>query len=261
MPKINTRPTAKMKQSDTLARYSYLSSFLASAAMAIGAILIVACVLPRVALADIFEWEYIDPRDPGQGKQQSSTLVPDGAGVDAVPNSSLYSRNLTMAYLIGMDLTAANLSNATLADADLTGANVRVANFSGTTSRGLTAAQFYSTASYRERDLTGVWLGSNDLSGWNLAGQNLTDARFDRSTLTDSDLTGAVIRGADFFDTGLTATQFYSTASYQGHDLTGVRLQSHNLRDWDFSGQDFSYASFAMSTLNDANLAGARSVG
>lgn len=36
--------------------------------------------------ADIFEWEFIDPTDPSQGKQQSSTLVPDGAGVDAAPN-------------------------------------------------------------------------------------------------------------------------------------------------------------------------------
>ena len=37
------------------------------------------------ARADIFRWEYINPADPSQGKRQSTTLAPDGAGVDAVP--------------------------------------------------------------------------------------------------------------------------------------------------------------------------------
>ena len=53
------------------------------------------------ARADIFQWEYINPADPSQGKQQSTTLAPDGAGVDAVPGADLSGRNLTMAYLIG----------------------------------------------------------------------------------------------------------------------------------------------------------------
>ena len=71
------------------------------------------CQSPRpyssshAAHADIFQWEYINPADPSQGKQQSTTLAPDGAGVDAVPGANLYGRNLTMAYLIGADLTNA----------------------------------------------------------------------------------------------------------------------------------------------------------
>ena len=56
------------------------------------------------ARADIFQWEYINPADPSQGKQQSTTLAPDGAGVDAVPEAYLSYRNLTMAYLVGADL-------------------------------------------------------------------------------------------------------------------------------------------------------------
>ena len=59
----------------------------------------------RAPRADIFQWEYINPADPSQGKQQSTTLAPDGAGVDAVPGADLIGRNLTMAYLIGADLT------------------------------------------------------------------------------------------------------------------------------------------------------------
>ena len=42
-----------------------------------------------VAQADIFQWEYINPADPSQGKQQSTTLAPDGAGVDAVPGATI----------------------------------------------------------------------------------------------------------------------------------------------------------------------------
>ena len=59
------------------------------------------------AQADIFQWEYINPADPSQGKQQSTTLAPDGAGVDAVPGANISDRNLTMAYLIRADLTDA----------------------------------------------------------------------------------------------------------------------------------------------------------
>ena len=51
---------------------------------------------PASARADIFQWEYINPADPTQGKQQSTTLAPDGAGVDAVPGAYLGGRNLTI---------------------------------------------------------------------------------------------------------------------------------------------------------------------
>jgi hypothetical protein len=42
---------------------------------------IAAAMLPLVAFganaeADIFQWEYINPADPSQGKQQSATLAP-----------------------------------------------------------------------------------------------------------------------------------------------------------------------------------------
>src|SRR5262245_611 len=87
-----------------------------------------ACAPP--ARADIYQWEYIDPLDPSQGKQQSTTLAPGGAGVDAVPGAVLDSRNLTMAYLNGADLTGANGYSANLTNADLANANLRQANLS-----------------------------------------------------------------------------------------------------------------------------------
>ena len=50
------------------------------------------------------------------------------------------------------------------------------ANFSDTTSRGFTQAQLASTASYQAKNLQGIGLGGNDLTGWDLSGQNLTNA-------------------------------------------------------------------------------------
>src|SRR5688500_4756651 len=60
----------------------------------------------RVIRADIFQWEYVNPANPSQGKQQSTTLAFDGAGASAAPGADLSNRNLTMAYLIGADLSA-----------------------------------------------------------------------------------------------------------------------------------------------------------
>jgi uncharacterized protein YjbI with pentapeptide repeats len=176
-----------------------------------------AALFPVVALttaarADIYQWEYIEPADPSQGKQQSTTLAPDGANVDAVPGADFSSYNLTKAFLIGADLTGArgpfskltdadlsraNLKNAvfrgaTLSNAEFTGADVRGASFakdlscyvlafpcllirSGT---GITAEQLYSTASFKAHDLSGIHLGANNLNGWNFAGQNLTNSEF-----------------------------------------------------------------------------------
>jgi hypothetical protein len=109
------------------------------------------CLTTTAAHADIYQWEYINPVDPSQGKRQSATLAPDGAGVDAVPGAMLTSRDLTKAYLIeanlsgayfsnpfpqflydtnltSADLSRANLSNAGFRRANLTNANLREAN-------------------------------------------------------------------------------------------------------------------------------------
>ena len=71
------------------------------------------------AQADIFQWEYISPGDPSQGKQQSTTLCVGGAGVNAVPGEDLSNRNLNMANLVSADLTGAYASYADLTNADI----------------------------------------------------------------------------------------------------------------------------------------------
>ena len=59
-------------------------------------------------------------------------------------------------------------------------------NFSHTTQLGLTAAQFYATADYQAKDLSGINfngmnLSNNDLSGWNFAGFSLYSVNFSSS--------------------------------------------------------------------------------
>jgi uncharacterized protein YjbI with pentapeptide repeats len=76
------------------------------------------------AHADILQWEYTNAADPSQGKQQSTALAPDGAGVDAVPEAELSNRDLTMAYLMGEDLTGAYGPGAILTNADLSQSNL-----------------------------------------------------------------------------------------------------------------------------------------
>src|SRR5262245_29312249 len=85
------------------------------------------------AKADIFQWEYVDPNDPSQGKRQSTSLAPGGAGVDAVPAADLSSRDLRMAHLIGADLTGASAYYSNLTAADLSQANLTNAYFDGAT--------------------------------------------------------------------------------------------------------------------------------
>jgi len=129
-----------------------------------------------------------------------------------------------------------------------------------------TAATLYSTASYQNHDLTGIDLTQNDLSGWNFAGQNLTNASFSQAYLTSVNFTGAEVRGASFFslfrNTGFTAAQLYSTASYQNHDLTGINFVANNMPGWNFVGQNLTNANFRVANLagadfSHANLTGA----
>ena len=98
-------------------------------------------LLASAANADIFQWEYISPADPSQGKRQSATLAPSGAGVMPGQGVFLSTFNLTMAYLIGADLRNANTveTNFTAADlsgADLTGAQSELTGFTNAQSFG-----------------------------------------------------------------------------------------------------------------------------
>ena len=160
--------------------------------------------------------------------------------------------------LTGADFYRMTLSGATLFGTILTGATVAEANFSAATSKGFTAQQLYSTADYQAKDLHGIVLNYNDLTGWNFAGQNLSGTQFFGATLSGATLTGATVAGAYFGDTtGLTAQQLYGTASYQANDLHGISLYDNNLTGWNFAGQNLSGASFNCAWMPSADLTNA----
>ncbi|MEX2139381.1 MAG: pentapeptide repeat-containing protein, partial [Pirellulales bacterium] len=176
----------------------------------------------------------------------------------------LASNNMTGWDFSGQNLTGADLYSSRLTNANLTGAVVTGAMFWGTTSRGFTQAQLASTSSYQTKNLQGIWLGNNDLTGWDFSGQNLTNANLEASTLTNANLAGAIVADVRFSgETGfdLTKEQLYSTASYQQKELQGIELSNNDLRGWDLSGQDLTGANFYHSALTDVSLVGATIIG
>src|SRR5262249_40218321 len=121
-----------------------------------------AITFSQAARADIFQWEYVTPGDPSSGMQQSSTLCPDGSGVNATAHADLFGRDLTKAYLFSKTLSDADAAYVTLASGDLANAN-------------LTGVDF-SSASFDSATLTNANLGQANLTNANLAFATLTGA-------------------------------------------------------------------------------------
>ncbi|MFO0911798.1 MAG: pentapeptide repeat-containing protein [Pirellulales bacterium] len=167
---------------------------------------------------------------------------------------------LTKANLKGANLTNANLYNTHLENVNLTGALVNGTNFAEATGWGFKVAQLYSTQSYASKNLSGIVLDYNVLSGADLHEQDLTNAHLYFAALDGANLTGAVVTGANLDEVtvrGFKAAQLYSTQSYAAKDLHGIQLGDNNLDGWDFHDQNLANANFNGSTLANANLAGA----
>ena len=185
-----------------------------------------------VANADIHQWEYIDPERPYEGKRQTMSLVPNGLGLHPMPGLAASNKDLTRAYLFESDLRDAVFQGSTLANAYLRSSN-------------LTRASFENAS---------------------LSGADISEA-----ILLDTNLANADVRGADFratTESGFTADQLYSTASYQAGDLTGIVLRRNDLSGWNFAGQTLVEAhlgghiyevgsNLANASFRNANLTGA----
>jgi uncharacterized protein YjbI with pentapeptide repeats len=244
--------------------------------------LILASLSAPPARADIFRWD-------------NNQLIPGTEGITPGPGVLLDNRDLEFAQLSMRDVTGASFERSNLAYAsfdasNLTGVNFREANLTYAdlfvtkltgavfdnaiiteanlglaTQGGFNEQQFYSTASYRAKDLRGINLGHNDLSGWNLSGQDLSRASFYGSTLANLDLTNAIVIQAGFENTtanGFSPQQLYSTASYTAKNLRSIRLSYNDLSGWNFADQNLSYASLTSGRLERsdftrANLTGA----
>src|SRR5262249_22659857 len=117
----------------------------------------------------------------------------------------------------GQNLTGASFqydygNTSGLIGTDFTGAIVKNANFSYS---HITAAPLYLTASYQNKNLTGMDLIGVDLTGFNFSGQNLFAARF-----------GSYFGPTDFSQTNLQNAYFDgywpSSQSLVGADLRGA---------------------------------------
>ncbi len=200
------------------------------------------------ASADIYQWDWIDPGDHSQGKYETMTLCPDGAGVDAVPGAQLDYFDLTQAYLIGADLTDAHLYNTDLTSADFTGASLVDA---------FLPSSVLTSATLSGVNATDGIFHHGTLTDADLTYADLTNANFWSATLTNADFTGAVITGADFestTDSGFTAAQLYSTQSYQNKNLAQIWFWFNDMTGWNFSQQDLSGANFLSATLTGTDF-------
>ena len=180
-------------------------------------------------------------------------------------NKNLTGVNLSLNDLTSWDfsnqnLTGASFYDSTLTDADFTNAIIKHTSFSRTTSRGFTKEQLYSTASYKNKDLTEIVLIENNLEGWNFRGQILSAANFASAILTDADFTDAIIFGVKLSNTtdkGFTKEQLYSTASYANKNLRSINLSGNDLSNWNFSGQNLQNANFESVSLKNTNMTSA----
>ena len=250
-----------MKMMQTLHRKFCLTKNLVSPAFPA---LVLALCASLPARADIYEWAYFDPKDRTLGKYESDKVTPGGSGLDAGEYFYPGKVNLTKGYFEGFDLTSAyfngttlvqaDFDNATLTSAVFYGANVINATFDGADitgaslggAKGFTKEQLYSTASYKNSDLSGIWLSGSNLTGWDFTGQNLSNAYLSSTNVSKAIFTNADITGANLYSAkGFTKAQMISTASWQNKDLTGVSLQKANLKDWDFTGQNIAGANLS----------------
>ena len=84
-----------------------------------------------------------------------------------------------------------------------------------------------STASYQAKDIHGIWLSNNDMTGWKLAGQNLSGAILDSGTLSNANLTNANLSGAQFLLRDADQRQFDQCQSDQCQFFRGD-TERHN---------------------------------
>ena len=170
--------------------------------------------------------------------------------------TDLWRATLTNVDFTRANLTAADLGSATLTDVDFTDAVIVKADFRNS---GLTLSQLYSTASYKEKNLSEVCLGKLDLSNGDFSGVNLTSAHLFDATLTNADFTDADLTGAYFYSSSFPST---SSPDLTGANFTRANLTSTNLcyailTNVNFADAYLAGANFASATLGNVDFRGA----
>lgn len=144
--------------------------------------------------------------------------------------------------LSGQNLNGASFRNCTLGMVDFTDAWIN--NVSFYSAKSFAAEQLYSTASYKNKDLSGIDFRFVDVKNWDFSGQNLSGVNFYSRDFTGADFTDSIITNTDLSGSNLTFDQLKSTASYKNKDLSGASFSSVDLAGFDFSDQIINNASF-----------------
>ena len=136
--------------------------------------------------------------------------------------SNLTNANFNSATLNDTDFTDTNLTNAnfqsaTLAGANFSGAEIRGADFANAT--GFTSEMLCSTASYANKDLSGVFFTRITIDGVDFEGVNLSNANFQFCTISNVDFTNTATPN---FNLSL----YYSTIS--NVNFAGMNLDNGN---------------------------------
>lgn len=155
--------------------------------------------------------------------------------------SNLTNANFNSATLNDTDFTDTNLTNAnftkaTLTGADLSGAEIRGAKFANAT--GFTSEMLCSTASYANKDLSGVYVSYVTIDGVNFDGVNLNGASFSFCTITNVDFTktatpdfnltlkSSTLSNVNFTGLNLEKVKLYGVTYGEGVNYTDVILPS-----------------------------------
>jgi len=154
-------------------------------------------------------------------------------------------RTLNYSSWRGSKAIGTSFSNNSYIGADFTDAVITFATFYPIGGDdGFTAEMLYSTASYKNKDLSGITLQAKDLTYWNFSGQNLTGANFAHSRLTNT----------DFSNANLTDATLYRDFADQTFDLSGANFSGAILKNtaiYDFRG-------LGSLTIDGANFTGAK---
>lgn len=148
-------------------------------------------------------------------------------------------------------LTGANFTDAVLKNAGF-GVSSATQGVYGTS---ITYEQIKSTKSFKDGNLSNVFINGSDLSSWNFSGLNMTNSSFKDNDLSNADFSNAnlstaylgynKLEGANFTDaiidgarlSGITAAQLSQTADYKAGKLDNVSLRGSNLAGVDFGGR------------------------
>jgi uncharacterized protein YjbI with pentapeptide repeats len=159
------------------------------------------------------------------------------------------------------------LGGVDFTDAIIAGADLR--DQAGPGEDDFSAAQLYSTGSYKNKDLRGIRLGFNDLKGWDFSGIDLTEGTFFNARLVGANFENATVTGGAFHGADLAMTNFrgakldnvdLGSAMLTGADLTGAHLSNADLFAAVLTSAEAGDANFSGANLESADLRGARNL-